>query len=487
MTPQELKNSILQLAIQGKLVEQRPEEGTGEELYRQIQSEKQKLIREGKIKKEKPLPEIAEDEVPFDIPESWKWVRLNEIASSLLGKTLNIVSDAGEPCPYLCSINVYWEGIKLSTVKEAFFTQAEKEKYLLQKGDLLICEGGDAGRCAVWDNDATMYYQNALHRVRFYGDICVAFFRDIFESYKSNGEIKSRCKGETIQHLVQGELYNMVFPLPPLAEQKRIVAKIEELLPLIDRYEKAWSRLEEFNRRFPADMQKSLLQMAIQGKLVEQRPEEGTGEELYRQIQAEKQRLIKEGKIKKEKPLPDIAEDEVPFEIPESWKWVRLGDIILSAKDGPHFSPKYQPSGIPFISTRNISTGKLDFTGAKYISEELHQELCKRCKPKQWDVLYSKGGTTGIAAVNDTDVDFNVWVHVAVLELGDYLFPFYLATALNSPHCYDQSQKLTHGTSNRDLGLTRMINISLPLPPLAEQKRIVAKLEELLPLCERLK
>ena len=487
MTPQELKNSILQLAIQGKLVEQRPEEGTGEELYRQIQSEKQKLIREGRIKKEKPLPEIAEDEVPFDIPESWKWVRLNEIASSLLGKTLNKVSDAGEPCPYLCSINVYWEGIKLSTVKEAFFTQAEKEKYLLQKGDLLICEGGDAGRCAVWDNDATMYYQNALHRVRFYGDICVAFFRDIFESYKSNGEIKSRCKGETIQHLVQGELYNMVFPLPPLAEQKRIVAKIEELLPLIDRYEKAWSRLEEFNRRFPADMQKSLLQMAIQGKLVEQRPEEGTGEELYRQIQAEKQRLIKEGKIKKEKPLPDIAEDEVPFEIPESWKWVRLGDIILSAKDGPHFSPKYQPSGIPFISTRNISTGKLDFTGAKYISEELHQELCKRCKPKQWDVLYSKGGTTGIAAVNDTDVDFNVWVHVAVLELGDYLFPFYLATVLNSPHCYDQSQKLTHGTSNRDLGLTRMINISLPLPPLAEQKRIVAKLEELLPLCERLK
>lgn len=487
MTPQELKNSILQLAIQGKLVEQRPEEGTGEELYRQIQSEKQKLIREGKIKKEKPLPEIAEDEVPFDIPESWKWVRLNEIASSLLGKTLNKVSDTGELCPYLCSINVYWEGIKLSTVKEAFFTQAEKEKYLLQKGDLLICEGGDAGRCAVWDNDATMYYQNALHRVRFYGDICVAFFRDIFESYKSNGEIKSRCKGETIQHLVQGELYNMVFPLPPLAEQKRIVAKIEELLPLIDRYEKAWGRLEEFNRRFPADMQKSLLQMAIQGKLVEQRPEEGTGEELYRQIQAEKQRLIKEGIIKKEKPLPDIAEDEVPFEIPESWKWVRLGDIILSAKDGPHFSPKYQPSGIPFISTRNISTGKLDFTGAKYISEELHQELCKRCKPKQWDVLYSKGGTTGIAAVNDTDVDFNVWVHVAVLELGDYLFPFYLATALNSPHCYDQSQKLTHGTSNRDLGLTRMINISLPLPPLAEQKRIVAKLEELLPLCERLK
>jgi len=485
MTPQELKNSILQLAIQGKLVEQHPEEGTGEELYRQIQAEKQKLIREGKIKKEKPLPEIAEDEVPFDIPESWKWVYIGDLFQHNTGKALNGSARNGTPLEYITSSNVYWNRFELSNLKTMHFTENEIEKCTVRKGDLLVLEGGEIGRAAIWDFDFPMRIQNHIHRLRSFFSLVTEYFYYIFYLYKNNGMISG--KGIAIQGLSANTLHVLKVPLPPLAEQKRIVAKIEELLPLIDRYEKAWGRLEEFNRRFPADMQKSLLQMAIQGKLVEQRPEEGTGEELYRQIQAEKQRLIKEGKIKKEKPLPDIAEDEVPFEIPESWKWVRLGDIILSAKDGPHFSPKYQPSGIPFISTRNISTGKLDFTGAKYISEELHQELCKRCKPKQWDVLYSKGGTTGIAAVNDTDVDFNVWVHVAVLELGDYLFPFYLATALNSPHCYDQSQKLTHGTSNRDLGLTRMINISLPLPPLAEQKRIVAKLEELLPLCERLK
>lgn len=485
MTPQELKNSILQLAIQGKLVEQRPEEGTGEELYRQIRAEKQKLIREGKIKKEKPLPEIAEDEVPFDIPESWKWVYIGDLFQHNTGKALNGSARNGTPLEYITSSNVYWNRFELSNLKTMHFTENEIEKCTVRKGDLLVLEGGEIGRAAIWDFDFPMRIQNHIHRLRSFFSLVTEYFYYIFYLYKNNGMISG--KGIAIQGLSANTLHVLKVPLPPLAEQKRIVAKIEELLPLIDRYEKAWSRLEEFNRRFPADMQKSLLQMAIQGKLVEQRAEEGTGEELYRQIQAEKQRLIKEGKIKKEKPLPDIAEDEVPFEIPESWKWVRLGDIILSAKDGPHFSPKYQPSGIPFISTRNISTGKLDFTGAKYISEELHQELCKRCKPKQWDVLYSKGGTTGIAAVNDTDVDFNVWVHVAVLELGDYLFPFYLATALNSPHCYDQSQKLTHGTSNRDLGLTRMINISLPLPPLAEQKRIVAKLEELLPLCERLK
>ena len=478
MTPQELKNSILQLAIQGKLVEQRPEEGTGEELYRQIQSEKQKLIREGKIKKEKPLPEIAEDEVPFDIPESWKWVRLNEIASSLLGKTLNKVSDAGEPCPYLCSINVYWEGIKLSTVKEAFFTQAEKEKYLLQKGDLLICEGGDAGRCAVWDNDATMYYQNALHRVRFYGDICVAFFRDIFESYKSNGEIKSRCKGETIQHLVQGELYNMVFPLPPLAEQKRIVAKIEELLPLIDRYEKAWSRLEEFNRRFPADMQKSLLQMAIQGKLVEQRPEEGTGEELYRQIQAEKQKLIKEGKIKKEKPLPDIAEDEVPFEIPESWKWCRFGSIILLLS-GTDFKPEeYNAQG----------KGTVYITGASCLSErgviQCRWTESPRIIASRGDVLLvCKGSGYGKTVLCDVAAAHIARQIMAIKKLQNLDMNFVM-------HFLQASLKRIKGNGQGIIpGIDRgsIQTMAFPLPPLVEQKRIVAKLEELLPLCERLK
>lgn len=490
MTPQELKNSILQLAIQGKLVEQRPEEGTGEELYRQIQSEKQKLIREGKIKKEKPLPEIAEDEVPFDIPESWKWVRVGNIT------TLNPKNEANDETEAAF--------IPMTLVADGYRNQHSYEikKWGEIKKGFTHFTNGDIGIAKItpcFQNRKSVIFDSLVHNLGA-GTTELSIVRVIADTvnreyllwfFKSDYFIKNGIKSFTgtagQQRIHKDYLANCVIPLPPLAEQKRIVAKIEELLPLIDRYEKAWSRLEEFNRRFPADMQKSLLQMAIQGKLVEQRPEEGTGEELYRQIQAEKQRLIKEGKIKKEKPLPDIAEDEVPFEIPENWKWVRLGDIILSAKDGPHFSPKYQPSGIPFISTRNISTGKLDFTGAKYISEELHQELCKRCKPKQWDVLYSKGGTTGIAAVNDTDVDFNVWVHVAVLELGDYLFPFYLATALNSPHCYDQSQKLTHGTSNRDLGLTRMINISLPLPPLAEQKRIVAKLEELLPLCERLK
>lgn len=155
-------------------------------------------------------------------------------------------------------------------------------------------------------------------------------------------------------------MVNLLVPLPPLAEQERIIAKIEELLPLVDRYEQAWSRLEAFNRRFPLDMQKSLLQWAIQGKLVEQRPDEGTAEELYQQIQTEKQRLAKGGKIKKEKPLPEIAEDEVPFEIPESWKWMRLRDIVEALGDGIHGTPEFDSLGrYFFINGNNLEKGKI--------------------------------------------------------------------------------------------------------------------------------
>ena len=186
MTPEQLKASILQYAIQGKLVKQGPEEGTGEELYRQIQAEKQRLVKEGRLKKEKPLAEIAEDEIPFDIPDGWKWVRLPEVGTSSLGKTLNKGLDTGNEVPYLCSINVYWDGINLDQIKTAKFSEADTEKYLLRKGDLLICEGGDVGRSAVWDRDMEMYYQNALHCVRFFGAINPYYFKYCLELYKYN-------------------------------------------------------------------------------------------------------------------------------------------------------------------------------------------------------------------------------------------------------------------------------------------------------------
>ena len=246
------KKSILQEAIQGKLVSQLEEEGTAKELLGQIKAEKQRLVKDGMLKKSalndsvifkgddnkyyekigKKCVDITE-EIPFEIPASWTWCHLNDIAESDLGKTMNKGQNAGELVPYLCSINVYWNKIDLSKIKHAQFTEIELAKYLLQKNDLLICEGGDIGRAAIWDINETMYYQNALHRVRFYGKIFPKFFLYILSLYKALGLLDKKSKGMTIKHFTKSALNSIVIPLPPLLEQKRIIEKIEQLMQLL--------------------------------------------------------------------------------------------------------------------------------------------------------------------------------------------------------------------------------------------------------------
>ena len=243
-----LRKSILQEAIQGKLVLQIAEEGSAQELLERIKEEKRKLVKEGKLRKSalndsaifrgddnKYCEKIGksvqciDEEIPFEIPESWVWCKFQDIANSELGKTMSKASDKGSEVPYLCSINVYWDKVDLSNVKVAPFSIAEKEKYLLQKGDLLICEGGEVGRCAIWSNDKTMYYQNALHRVRFYGNTSSKFIQNVIRSYKTMGIIDKNSKGMTIKHFTKTALNSLYIPLPPFQEQQRIVAQIEKL------------------------------------------------------------------------------------------------------------------------------------------------------------------------------------------------------------------------------------------------------------------
>ena len=494
MTPQELKNSILQLAIQGKLVEQRPEEGTAQELYAQIQAEKQRLIKEGKLKKEKPLPEIAEDEKPFDIPDSWMWVHLSYIADSSLGKTLDKAKNTGDYKPYLCSINVYWNGISLEKLKEARFEEVELEKYSLKRGDLMICEGGDVGRCAIWEEDIPMYYQNALHRVRFYHEINPYFYKFLIECYKGIGIINQYSKGVTIKHLVQNSLNAMWLPLPPLAEQHRIVAKIKELLPLVDRYEQAWTKLEDFNRRFPEDLKKSILQQAIQGKLVEQRPEEGTAQELYAQIQAEKQRLIKAGKLKKEKPLPEITEDKKPFEIPEGWMWVRLGSLLHFIDTGKSFkcdevSPNDNQCGIIKVSAVTWGTFQENESKTCYSNDSWVEAYA--IHPN--DFLICRANTAalvgGCVIVDNISKRLMLSDKVLRLHYTNLVYPRYVLWALRTPLARNQFGKAATGTSEsmKNISQDTIRRLTIPLPPLAEQKCIVEKLEELLAICEKLK
>ena len=482
MTPQQLKASLLQEAIRGKLTDQRPEDGSAEELYRAIIAEKKRLIKAGKLKKEKPLPPIEEKDIPFDIPENWKWVRLGEIMSSGLGKTLNKELDRGEIKPYLCSINIYWSGVNLEVVKKANFSESEIEKYSLSKGDLLICEGGDVGRAAIWERDEEMYYQNALHRVRFYYGISPYFYRFLLELYKGNKMIDKASKGQTIKHFVQNALLKLPVPLPPLPEQERIVAKLEELLPLVERYGKAYTQLTALEQRFPASMRKSLLQEAIQGKLTDQRPEDGSAEDLYRAILAEKKRLIKAGKLKKEKPLPPIEEKDIPFDIPESWKWVRLGEIMSSGL-GKTLNKELDRGEIkPYLCSINIYWSGVNLEVVK--KAKFSESEIEKYSLSKGDLLICEGGDVGRAAIweRDEEMYYQNALHRVRFYYG--ISPYFYRFLLELYKGNKMIDKASKGQTIKHFVQNALLKLPVPLPPLPEQERIVAKLEELLPLCD---
>ena len=484
MTPEQLKASILQYAIQGKLVEQRPEDGTGEELYHQIQAEKQRLIKEKKIKKEKPLVEITDNEIPFDIPETWVWIRVGDIGSWGSGATPSRTNPAyyGGSIPWLKTGDLNDGFIK--EVPE-YITELALEKTSVRLNPvgsvLMAMYGATIGKLGILEIPVTtnqaccacIPYAGMYNKYLFY------YLMSMRKTYIGMAE------GGAQPNISKEKIVNSLIPLPPAEEQKRIVAKIEELLPYVDRYAAAYEKLEQFNAKFPEDMKKSILQYAIQGKLVEQRPEEGTGEELYRQIQTEKQRLIKEGKIKKEKPLAEIAEDEIPFDIPESWKWVRLIDLCKSISDGDHQPPPQVPNGIPFLVISNVPSGMIDFSNTRYVPQDYFEALSNDRVAEAGDILFTVTGSYGIPVKVNCNEQFCFQRHIALMKLlinWDYLF-----YALKSPVIKSQCDATATGTAQKTVGLKSLRSMVIPLPPLAEQKRIVAKLEEILPLCERLK
>lgn len=492
MTPQELKSSILQLAIQGKLVEQRPEEGTGEELYQQIQAEKKRLIQEGKIKKEKPLPEIAEDEVPFEIPEGWKWVRLSRIASVLngdRGKNYPAKSTLShEGIPFISALNLDGKGVidddNLLCMSEQQYDRLGNGKLI--KGDIVVCIRGSLGKHGRYPYERGAIASSlVILRLFLNHQVAAEFLMMYLDTPLFFSEIQKYNNGTAQPNLAANCLEQFLFPLPPLAEQKRIVAKIEELLPYLDRYEKAWNRLEEFNRRFPADMQKSILQMAIQGKLVEQRPEEGTGEELYRQIQAEKRALIKAGKIKREKPLPEIAENEVPFEIPEGWKWCRLPSVADMCLGKMLDKQKNQGILAPYLRNVNVRWG--DFELDDLLEMRFEDVLDDRFLIQKNDLVMCEGGEPGRCAVWKDEMPIHFQKALHRIRFAKFLSPNYFYYVFSLYANNGIFNKLFTGTTIKHLTGQSLDRIIVPLPPIAEQKRIVERLEETLAVCARLK
>lgn len=488
MTPQELKNSILQLAIQGKLVPQRPEEGNAEELYKQIQAEKQKLIKEGKIKKEKPLPPITDNEKPFEIPASWKWVRLGEIGSWASGAT------PSRSNPDYYNGTIPW--LKTGDLNDSYITDTSEcitELALFKTsvrlnpiGSVLIAMyGATIGKIGILKIDATTN-QACCACIPLDGILNKYIFYFLL-GYRQNF-IKMGAGGAQ-PNISKEKIINTSFPLPPLAEQKRIVAKIEELLPYVERYETAYNKLQQLNKRFPGDLQKSVLQLAIQGRLVPQCPEEGNAEDLYKQIQAEKQKLIKEGKIKKEKPLPPITDDEKPFEIPKSWKWVRLGEIatVLGGKRIPagrklttvntgHIYIRVSDMKDDFVSTNNLM----------YVPHDIYPTISKYIINKE-DIYITVAGTIGRIGKIPSELNGANLTENADRLVFSVIDQNWFIDCLKSSIIQSQITNVTTKVGQPKLAIKRIQELIMPLPPLSEQKRIVAKIEELLPLCDKLK
>ena len=499
MTGQQLKNSILQMAVQGKLVPQDPNDEPASVLLERIRKEKEQLIKDGKIKKEKnpsyifrgadnlPYEKVGKnelvciaDEVPFEIPESWEWVRLGELFQHNTGKALNSSNRSGKLLTYITTSNLYWNRFEIDNLREMYFSEAEIQKCTAIKGDFLVCEGGDIGRAAIWSYDTDIRIQNHIHRLRPYYEICVEYYYYIFFLYKHAGWIGG--KGIGIQGLSSNALHSLLFPLPPLQEQRRIVIKIKETAPFVDKYEQIEQHLNDLNVKFPEMLKKSILQEAVQGKLVSLDPSDEPASVLLERFRAEKERLIQEGKIKRDKHesiiyrrdnshyekldgIERCIDDEIPFDIPENWVWARFGTAMIN-RDAER---------IPLSVNEREKLQKIyDYYGASGVIDKVDRYLFSTPL-----LLIGEDGANLLT--RSKPIAFiakgQYWVnnHAHVIDSSDGLLLEYVAVYINAINL----APYVTGTAQPKMNQEKMNSILIPIPPTGEQFRIVQKINQI--------
>ena len=483
MNAQQLRNSILQQAIQGKLVPQDPTDEPASVLLQRIRKEKECLVKEGKLKKKdlesKP---IDEDEIPFEIPESWEWVRLKSIVS-VLGDGIH-----GTP-EYDISGRYYFINgnnlsknkivIKASTgrVNEIEYQKYKKE---LSNRTILVSINGTIGNVGHYNGEPVILGKSACYfnliSVELKEYVTLLLYTDYFLKYAIEN-----ATGSTIKNVSLAVMKDFLLPLPPLAEQRRIVAKIEELMPLVERYGKAQQALDQLNESLPARLRQSILQEAIQGRLVPQDPKEEPASELLKRIRKEKEQLVKEGKLKK-KDLESklIEEDEIPFEIPEGWDWCRLSDLANmytgnSISEAEKKAKYTEVKGMEYIGTKDVSFEHvIDYANGIAIPDK---DLASfRIAPAKAILLCVEGGSAGRKiGIIDRNVCFGnkLCCFDTYIDINKYLY-YYLQSPLFKEVFKSNIMGIIGGVS-----IKTMKDLVVPLPPLSEQKRIVAKVEEL--------
>ena len=489
MNAQQLKNAILQEAIEGRLVPQDPNDEPASALLQRIRAEKERLVKEGKLKK-KDLVEtpISEDEKPFDIPESWIWVRLFDIYNFIdyRGSTPNKINCG---IPLVTAKNVK-RGYNDYTIKD-FISKEEfelrKSRGISKRGDILFTTEAPLGNVSLADLDVFSAGQRLITLQAYSGDNVNNKLMMLF--MLSNSFMQSLLEkktGTTVAGIKASKLKDVLIPLPPLAEQKRIVAKIEELLPKVEEYGKAQEALDKLNEELPERLKKSILQEAIEGRLVPQDPNDEPASTLLQHIRAEKEQLVKEGKLKKKDLVETpISEDEIPFDIPESWEWCKLGTIAALIGGFAFKSHEYTSSGSRVIRISDITeNGFINKNVVRFpFTDKLSQYVIV-----EGDILMAMtGGTVGKSLYVRYLPEENMLLNQRVaLIRPNIVFTDYIDYVIKSQHIQGIITEAKNST-NDNISMGDLYNFPIPLPPLAEQKRIVAKIEEVFKEIDKLK
>ena len=488
MKAAELRQSILQAAMRGKLILQNPQDEPASELLKRIQKEKARLIRAGKLKKEASLPPITEDEIPFDLPDGWVWCRLGNLGDVQSSKRVFVSEFVDDGIPFYRGTEVG----ALSTGKKIVpkYHITDEHYYDLINhtgkpivGDLLMPSICPDGRIWLVDTDEPFYFKDGrvlwIHLVENHLNN-----RYIQQALKARliSDYKNIASGTTFAELKIFLLKEVAIPLPPLHEQNRIISKLDELLALCDELEIEEKKLDALEAHFTEYLPKAILQAAVQGKLVPQNSHDEPASELLKRIQQEKAQLAKEGKIKKEKPLPPISEDEIPYDLPEGWKWCRLGELS-NYGTAQNIQPDEILADDWVLELEDVEkdTGKLLCKKSKSQRNPVSTKHCFRPN----DILYSKLRPYLNKVLIAEDYGYCT---SEILPLSFYgeLNVRYALIFLRSPLFIDYANRCSYGVKMPRLGTNDGKAALVPLPPLEEQQRIVVKLDELMALCDEL-
>ena len=517
-----LRELILTLAMQGKLVPQDPNDETASELLRSIEADRNRLIKEGKIKQSKPLPEVKTEEITRDLPDTWKWLRLGDFGMWKSGTTPSRTNSAyyGGEIPWVKSGEVK-QG-KIRETEETITQEALKNCSLALNpiGSILIAMyGANIGEVGVLEIEATT--NQAVCACKTYFGIDNIFLLYLIISLKQN--FNAQGAGAAQPNISKEKIINTLAPLPPLAEQRRIVAKIDQLMARCDELEKlridrsqrlltvhtaaldrlltakdssefstAWSFItQHFGELYSVkenvvELRKTILQLAVMGKLVRQDPNDEPASELLRSIELEKQRLVKEGKIKDMKPLPLIDLIDLPSKIPDLWQWTRIETICEVIVDCPHSTAKFIPDGIICIDTNSFKGGEINYHKLRYVSEETYLDRINRLSPQAGDVIFAREGSVGESVIIPSGMECCLGQRVMLFRPTKGVLSRYLQLSISNPLFLTTLLSVYKGIGAKHVNVKDMRNALISLPPLAEQRRIMEKIDRLMGMCDRL-